>query len=230
MHNRPNKTLGVGDLDSLLEQMTPQEIRQRHGDLLDQSALDYLSEQENKLDALDHHLTSAAKGFSDALPPAPKAQLPETFSTFNYMPWWRRPNLVPRSVSLGAVGLTLFLLTFAVISQQRAKHLQRQLDELGNPSTPDFTNQVRGDLGSETLQAQYDQWFDGLMASGTALLEIGRNNRDRAILVEALNSFQKANQLRPNQPRVMRYLALTYEKLGMKNEHEQIMRQLNETR
>ncbi|MDJ0841632.1 MAG: hypothetical protein QNK37_34310 [Acidobacteriota bacterium] len=235
-----NDVLTTGELEILLENWTPHELREREAARLDAEGTAFLARFEKELNEVKRGLLQSGETFREELPPMPRVQLPvefssfaatmpqaklaDDFSTYHHMAWWRRPQRI--SNGMLALVATLFLILGGAALHQ-VLILREEIDQFRHPDEkPVFHHDRSAVRDKARTQGHYDDLFEASMDGGNALFEVGRISSRREVYEDALHEFLKAHKLKPLDTRALRALARTYEKLGMHEKKQEYLDKL----
>ena len=201
--------LNTEELDILLVTKTVEEIVADHGAELDEPARAYLG----KFAAFEEELTLLGEEFR--LAPAPQTTPdPRLFEGRKSLSWWRRPLAIPAWASLAAAALCLVLILthpFAEVDPKPDAGLDLKTLLAAQRSAPE-----------EPMDRFDQQVFQAL--SERAIHYIERDTPEHYKL--ALADLEAVHRMKPNDTRLLRYLVLTCDSLGLstrKNTYQKLL-------
>ncbi len=216
-----NAKLNIQDLETLLQDLEPEEIRKQEAASLDARGLSFLEDMEKEMNEVRHELAQSGEAFREALPEMPQCRLEEEFfentasqdknelSRDDSVPRRRSPRLSNGILALAAALVLAFSLQRIGYPKGAAQGLRHERSSASHV---------------EETRSHYDELFAACMTAGNACFEIGLIEGQEEIYADALDQFLKAYDLRPDDKKVLRALVRTYEKLGLEDK----MRQFNE--
>ena len=208
--------LSLEEVKKLLEDMSPEEIRENKSDQLDAESLALLDREEKALGEADRYLARFGKRIEEIIPPVPKVSLPADFSSKvsrpephsanEHPPWWQRRVSISykmlgltAGLVLGVVPVSFFLWSEGMFGQPDEDRILRI-----TRTSPEY------DID---LKPHDDKLFEALLDRGIALLELGDRGGDEQFYREALFDLKRALELKETDTRVLEYLVTIYGKL-----------------
>ena len=207
------------ELEELLRDKEPGEIRKQYADRLDVAGNTLLDEHEQDLRRAETYLNEAGRSWREAMPPAPDPGLPNTFDTRTYQEWWRRGGAL--SVFSAAAALFLGLLLPKPWHGKETK-LEREIPQRARSSS----------FREKELKEINDRLMNTLIERGNLFLELGNEtNPDdhqlrNAFYNGAFLDFQEALLLDEDNVTAMEYMVKACEKLGKLKEAEEYLEKI----
>ena len=206
-----------------------------------------LAEQERELAEADAFGDDWVRRFRSSLPPVPELKLPEDDSAVtrpagldrperdddftpvgsddkdsireNGISWWRKPASVSNGlVSAAAVLLVGFMTLFFLAYRGYLNSPGTTISDKDIPRRIRHYTDPAGELGPLN-----DALYEDLLQRGIYFMKRGeKEDNNREILMEALYDLLRARDLKET-PRVLQFLALTYEALGDNRKAKEIL-------
>ncbi len=199
--------LSLEEIKVMLEDRPPEEILEEEANRLGEESLRFLKNEAQMLDEVDTLMAGYGHSFREHLPPAPPIILPDEEPIDNIR-WFHRKTPVSNGwICLAAALLILGFL--GIVGQFKAK------DPTGtvNPILlGDSLRSTNTDL--EGIAPLNKDLFNAHLARGVHLMDMAGKTGDKSLYKIALHDFLWANDLEPNNKRVLQYLARLYEQLG----------------
>ena len=204
--------LTIAELEQLVEEHTPEEIRNKYGDRLTEEAQAFLKSHQEALEQVTDYLDDAGQSWREALPEVDTDGLALP-SGYDARPFWHRRVSVAFSMLGAAATLCLGLL------------LPRPwTDKLESPST----HRTRSSgLVDAKLREEDNKLYKALMSHGQALIEMGQTTKNWDYYAEAAQDLTKAAAIKPEEKDPLEFLVIVYEKLNEKRMLEQVLQRLD---
>ncbi len=199
--------LSLKEIKIMLEDRPPEEILEKEAPRLSEESLKYLENEAEMLDEVDALMAGYGESFRENLPPAPPIMLPDD-EPMRHIHWLRRKT----PVSNGWMCLAAALLILGVLEiVGQFQPLEAPLPE--HPLLLDDGSRS-ANIDLEGIVPLNEDLFNGHLARGVHLMDMAGKMGDESLYKLALPDFLWAYDLKPNNKRVLQYLARLYEQLG----------------
>lgn len=194
----------------LLERLSPDQIRAREAERLDETGLALLEEREQELEPVEDCLRVAGRQFRENLSNPPPLKLLDSESFKKRSTWWGNKTPVWNWLRASAV------LTLAAMMVIFALHPALQKEALGSEEKtrqPLFRGGNFSPADSE-LRLLDQKLSRVLMERAVLLYNLGGRTGERHYLDKALVDLLSALELDSENQETLRYLVLVHENLG----------------